>query len=193
MEETELAERMAAGDRDAFGLLMEKYQNQALRTAYLISGNYADSEDIVQETFVACWMNRRALRSPEAFRAWFYRTLSRNAWKICRKRKREQPSEEIYPDRPEETGTGEESETLKNVIRKEEEELLYAAVRSLPVKQRTMIVLYYFNQMSVREIAGACGCLEGTVKSRLFHAKARLKAMLERDREGGKTAWTILS
>lgn len=188
MEETELVKRMISGDRDAFDGIMELYQPKALRAAYLISGNYADSEDIVQETFVACYLNRDQIKNPEAFRSWFYKTLSRNAWQICRKKKKEQPAEEIYPE--------EESvptELLHQVILKEEEQVLYQAIESLPVKQRTVIVLYYYNELSIREIARACGCLEGTVKSRLFNGKARLKEILmEEERKGGK-AWTILS
>ena len=56
MEEAELVKQMIAGDRDAFTHIMERYQPQALRAAYLISGNHADSEDIVQETFADCFL-----------------------------------------------------------------------------------------------------------------------------------------
>lgn len=188
MEETELVRKMISGDRDAFAGLMEIYQPQALRAAYLISGNHADSEDIVQETFVACYMNRRQIKNPEAFKGWFYKTLSRIAWRICRKKKREQPSEEVYPADKAAPG-----EILGNYILKEEEQALYEAVLKLPVKQRTVIVLYYYNQMSVKEIAAACGCLEGTVKSRLFNGKARLREAIINDEEKGGTTWTILS
>ena len=55
------------------------------------------------------------------------------------------------------------------------------------MKQRTAVVLYYFNQMSVREIAGIMGCLEGTVKSRLFTARANLKQeLMEENRRVGR-------
>ena len=77
MEEAELVRKMISGDKDAFAGLMEIYQKQALRAAYLISGNYADSEDIVQETFTSCYINRKQIRDPEAFKGWFYKTLSR--------------------------------------------------------------------------------------------------------------------
>ena len=157
MEEAELVRKMISGDKDAFAGLMEIYQKQALRAAYLISGNYADSEDIVQETFTSCYINRKQIRDPEAFKGWFYKTLSRTAWRVCRKARREQPAEEV------------------------------------PVKQRTVIILYYYNEMTIKEIAASCGCLEGTVKSRLFHGKARLKeALTKQDQKGGAT-WTILS
>ncbi|MCI8454091.1 MAG: RNA polymerase sigma factor [Lachnospiraceae bacterium] len=188
MEETELVKRMIAGDEDAFAGIMEIYQPQALRAAYLISGNYADSEDIVQETFVACFLNRHKLREPAAFKGWFYKTLSRNAWRICRKKKKEQPAAELYPEDLPAPGL-----LLSRVILAEEEKVICDAIEALPIKQRTVIVLYYYNEMSIKEIAKVCGCLEGTVKSRLFNGKARLKELLSDREEKGGTAWTILS
>ncbi len=188
MDEIELVRRMIAGDRDAFSELMEQYMRPALRAAYLISGNHADSEDIVQETFVTCYTNRTQIRSPEAFKSWFYTTLSRTAWNICRKRAKEQPVEEIYPSDAAAPG-----EVLEDLMVKEEEQALITAIMELPIKQRTVIVLYYYNQMTIREIAGICGCLEGTVKSRLFHAKSRLRKILEHQNHEGGTTWTLLS
>lgn len=186
--ETELVENMIKGDMDAFDRLMKRYQSQALRAAYLISGSYADSEDIVQETFVACYLNRHGIQNPEAFKSWFYKTLSRNAWRVCRKQRKEQPSEEIYPEEIAAPG-----EMLKELVMKEEETLIYEAIRTLPVKHRMVIVLYYYNEMSIKEIAKAVGCLEGTVKSRLYHSKQKLRAILEQHEDKGGTTWTILS
>lgn len=188
MEEITLVRRMIAGDMDAFDRLMELYQPRALRVAYLISASYADSEDIVQETFAACYMNRHELRNPEAFKSWFYRTLSRNAWRVCRKQRREQPSETVESEEMEAPG-----EILNDLVQKEEEEMIYRAIASLPVKHRTVIVLYYYNQMSIKEIAKTMGCLEGTVKSRLHHAKKKLREILEQEEGKGGNAWTILS
>ena len=78
MDEENIVRRMINGDMDAFGELMEKYERPALRAAWLISGNAADSEDIVQETFTACYLNRKKLRDPAAFKTWFYRILTRS-------------------------------------------------------------------------------------------------------------------
>ena len=75
----------------------------------------------------------------------------------------------------------EEPETasvLEEVMMRSREKELYEAIRNLPVKQRTAVVLYYFNQMSTREIAGIMGCMEGTVKSRLYTARTNLKQEL---------------
>ena len=73
MDEENIVRRMIDGDMEAFGTLMERYEKPALRAAWLISGNAADSEDIVQETFTACYLNRKKLREPAAFKTWFYR------------------------------------------------------------------------------------------------------------------------
>ena len=164
MDEENIVRRMIDGDMEAFGTLMERYEKPALRAAWLISGNAADSEDIVQETFTACYLNRKKLREPAAFKTWFYRILTRSAWKICKKTGRECP---------------------------EEERILFEAVEKLPPKQKTVLILYYYNGMPIREIAKVCGVFEGTVKSRLYHAKEQLKKVLTQE-EGGKT-WTILS
>ncbi len=191
MDEAELVRRMIANDKEAFDALMKRYQEPALRTAYLISGSYADSEDIVQETFVACYLKRKQIKDPEAFRGWFYKTLSRTAWRLCKKKRREQPAEEIFPEMPEGPAGVEGIE--QQIVLREEDSTRYEAMMDLPVQQRTVLFLFYFVEMPVKEIARVCGCLEGTVKSRLFHGKLKLKqTLLENQHEGGR-AWTILS
>ena len=188
MEEMELVKQMIVGDMDAFDRLMDLYRPKALRIAYLISGNHMDSEDIVQEAFVTCYLKRRDIRNAEAFRSWFYRMLSRIAWRMCRKRRMEQPSEELYPNHEAAPG-----ELLTDFVKREEESIIYQAILQLPVKHRTVLVFYYYDQMSIREIAHVCGCLEGTVKSRLHHGKQKLRAILEQQDTKGDAVWTILS
>lgn len=175
--------RMQENDSQAFDELMEFYYPKLLRMAYLISGSYADSEDIVQETFVLCWMNRRKLREPENFYSWLCRTLTREAWRFCRKARREQPAEEIFEDAERSCGS-----VLDEVLLQDRDRRLYQAVAGLPVKQRTAVVLYYFNQMPVGEIAAAMGCLEGTVKSRLHTARRKLRSVLKEQQLYGEEA-----
>lgn len=170
----QLVRRMIADDREAFDLLMESYYPRTLRMAYLISGSYADSEDIVQETFVQVYLNRRQIREPQYFERWLYKTLTREAWRVCRRNKKEQPVEEVFGENTP-SGASVSEEVMKNARDKE----LYEAIGRLPAKQRTAVVLYYFNGMTTREIASVMGCLEGTVKSRLYTARNQLKQVLE--------------
>lgn len=174
----ELVRRMMADDREAFDQLMERYYPKTLRMAYLISGSFADSEDIVQETFVLCYVNRRKIREPQYFERWLFKTLTREAWRICRKNRKEQPVEEVFGE-----NTPGSASVLEEVMKNSRDRDLYLAIAGLPAKQRTAVVLYYFNSMGTKEIAKVMGCLEGTVKSRLFTARTNLKEALENDRQ----------
>ena len=80
MEEN-LVRRLQVGDESAFDGLFTIYQKQAVRTAALIMGDAALAEDVAQETFVLCLLHIKELREPSRFRPWFFRTLTRCAWK----------------------------------------------------------------------------------------------------------------
>ncbi len=181
-EEQELVSRMIDGDRDAFDQLARAYYEKTLRMAYLISGNEADSQDIVQETFVICYLNRKSLREPEYFQRWLYKILTREAWRVCRRSKREQPVEEVFGDQEPKAPA-----VLEEVLRNSRNRQLYEAIGALPPKQRTALVLHYFNGMGTKEIASVMGCLEGTVKSRLYAARNKLRLILDEE-ELGKEA-----
>jgi RNA polymerase sigma-70 factor (ECF subfamily) len=181
LEEEVLVRQMKNGDKSSFDLLYDKYKNIALRTAYLITGNLPDSEDVVQDTFVKVWLHREELKNESGFKAWMLQILVRTAYRFCKKKSREVPDDEavLLAD----SGSG--SYSLEQVLAKEQARLLAESVRNLPVKQRTVVILFYYQECSVSEIASICGCLEGTVKSRLHTARAKLKKMLSED--GGGT------
>ena len=135
-----LARRMISGDRDAFDELMKQFYPGLLRAAYLIAGNRADSEDIVQETFAACWAGRMRIRDPEHIGKWLYKTMTREAWRTGRRGRREQPVEEVFS---EDTPSG--YSVLDEVVSASGKQELLKAIAALPVKQRTVLVLYYYN------------------------------------------------
>lgn len=117
MEEVEvLVRRMQAGDMDAFDQIFGLYQSRLLRTAWLISGNYADSEDIVQETFVKCYRNCGKLKEPAVFSTWLYQILTRTAWRYGKKKSRETPVEQLFE---EDLGQTAGDSPLDQVVRRE--------------------------------------------------------------------------
>lgn len=177
MKEQELVEQFKRGDREAFEQLYQLYQNQAYRTAVFMIGNRADAEDIVQETFVQVYLHIRQLRETSGFRSWFYRILTRLAWKKGSAGKREVPDEDIAI-RADKAGEG---DSLTGLLQKEEREKIRQAVENLDEKHRSIVILYYFNEFSTKEIAGITGCLEGTVKSRLHTARKRLEKSLKEE------------
>jgi len=177
MTETEdFVVQMKQGNICGFDIMYEKYKNRAMRMAYLIAGNYADAEDILQEAFVKCYCNIKNLKEDDKFQAWFFQLLTRTAWRYCKKRVKEQPVEEIFDIQSnQETRTG--SSALEQILKSERTSILMDAISSLAVKQRTVVILYYYNQLSISEIAEVMKCSEGTVKSRLFIARNRLRSV----------------
>ncbi len=177
----ELVRRMQAGDTEAFGRIFDYYGTRLLRMAYLLTGNYADSEDIVQETFETCFFKCGDLKDCSRFTPWLYQILTRNAWRIGRRSRREEPVEELPKSRGQ-TGLEAERQPLEIIVEDESRAELWKAVQQLSLKMRTVVVLYYYNGLSTKEIARITHCLEGTVKSRLYTARKILEREL---REGG--------
>lgn len=159
-----------------FDTLFEAYQTEALRAAYLICGNRADAEDVVQETFLKCYQSLDHLHDSTCAKAWLFRILTRTAWRVCAKHKKEMPVETLY-DNQEPT----DEDAAAPLLRTNRAQTMQKAIATLDAKHRTTIILYYYNGMSIKEIARATGCLEGTVKSRLYHARQQLKTRLEVD------------
>lgn len=80
-----LVRRIQSGDDQAFSELFADYYKKAVRTAALLCGREALAEDIAQETFVTCLMRMEDLKNPYAFETWFWKILTRNAWRFSEK------------------------------------------------------------------------------------------------------------
>lgn len=168
--------RLKKGDKEAFDGIFKMYINQAVKTAFLITGDSFICEDIVQEAFIICYENINKLKNPDAFKSYFYKILVNLA--IKRKLKY---SKDVLTD----------DFSFKNELSfcdkyKDEYDELYEEVRKLDKKHRTVIVLFYFNDMSIKDIASVTGTAEATVKSRLFFARKKLKKALSRKYCGGE-------
>lgn len=174
MNETEVVKKIQAGDMNAFEEIFEIYKNQAIRYAYLITNNKFTSEDIVQETFVKCYLKIKDLKNIEQFKSWLFKILTRTAWDYMKKDKAVLPVEDIFEKAKNENI----DKSLHSYIRNEESKMLRAEIDNLELKQKTVIVLYYFNGFTIKEIAKIMGCFEGTVKSRLHSARKNLKVAL---------------
>ena len=175
MQQMDFVKQMKRGDICGFDIMYEKYKNQAMHMAYLITGNYADAEDILQEAFVKCYCNINELKENDKFQSWFFQLLTRTAWRYCKKRGKEQPVDEIFE--MQKLCIGESA--LEQIIKNERTNVLMKAIGSLAVKQRTVIILYYYNQLSIPEIAKVMKCKEGTVKSRLYVARNQLREIYD--------------
>ena len=132
------------------------------RLAYARTGSRADAEDVMQEVFVRLLRARPEFRDEEHAKAWLLRVGARCAADVLRApwRRREGPLDDGLPA-PEPPGEG--------------------GVVEAPAKYRTAVHLYYYEELSVAEIAAVLGKSEGAVKSRLFRARALLRRYLKED------------
>lgn len=186
-------ERMIRGDQDAFDAVYHIYAGSMYRTALLLTGQSQDAEEAVQETFVKCWFSCRELKETEAFEVWLRKILVRTAGKIRRRQRPQASLEQVLEKAAEEGGSEgvledpEAVQPLDAVIQKEERFQLWNLLRGLPEKQRTVLILYYYEDLPVKEIAELLGIFQGTVKSRLHQGRTLLRRMLTdiQGQEGG--------
>lgn len=171
VDNIDIIQRCKNGDLDAFNILFKEYSVKAMRTVYLITGRKDISEDIVQEAFIKCFSEIKKLKKIEAFESWFYRLLTRTCWRYCSKQKNN-----LCIDDVNDKNIISSNCTLSDITEKNEmKQLIDKALDKLSIPLKTTIVLYYYNELSIKEIAKVLGCFEGTVKSRLHNARKLLK------------------
>ena len=165
----ELIERARAGDADAYGALVRRYEQVAFRTAYAVCGDAAEAEDAAQDAFVKAYGALSRFRRGAPLRPWLLRIVAneaRNRRRAAGRRAhlvlragRAAPyavTPEHEPDGP-----------------------LLAALARLEEPHREIVVLRHLLDLSEAECAEVLGCRKGTVKSRLSRALAKLRAELE--------------
>nr|WP_252230325.1 MULTISPECIES: sigma-70 family RNA polymerase sigma factor [unclassified Clostridium] len=168
--------RCKLGDKEAFQELLQIVEKKALATAYFLSGKRGIAEDILQETYMKCFMEIDKLKDPEAFKVWFFRILVRTGWKMSKKQ-----SMLVATDITSENEAlfYNEKQNEENIIDTyETKHIVKSAINNLSENLKTVVILYYFNDMSIEEISKVTGCFKATVKSRLFYARGALKKQL---------------
>lgn len=152
-------------ERTLFEHAAVRYQNMVYRIALHYFGNSQDAEDAVQEVFLRLYTAEKSFESPEHLRRWLIRVtvnvcrdVLRSPWRRRRVSLEELPEEPVF-DQPEQAA-------------------LYREVMALPEKYRTVLNLFYYEELSVKEIGELLGLRTSAVTTRLHRARARLKDQL---------------
>jgi RNA polymerase sigma-70 factor (ECF subfamily) len=146
----------------------------AYRVAFSVLRNSEDAEDVAQEAFAKAYRRFEQLRDRDRFRAW----LVRLTWRMAINRTRSD-RRRIARESAAELRRSAEPSPVQSVIERERAERLWRAIDMLPEKLRIVIVLAGIEENDVRQIATLLRLPEGTVKSRLFLARQRLKELLQ--------------
>eukprot|EP01034_Spumella_vulgaris_P038355 gene38354-47353_t len=171
-----LVERVQAGERQAFDLLVAKYQRRLMRLVSRIVHDPAEAEDVVQETFIKAYRAIRHFRGDSAFYTWLYRIGINTAKNFLASQSRRTPtSTENDAEQAESFDSGEQLRdinTPESVLASQQiARTVNAAMDALPLDLRTAIVLREIEGMSYEEIADIMACPIGTVRSRIFRAR----------------------
>jgi RNA polymerase sigma-70 factor (ECF subfamily) len=175
-----LLARLADGEREALEELFSRYRLLAYRVAHRLLGNEADALDAVQEGFIKALTHLGSFQGRSTFKTWLLRVVSNAALDFGRRRGRR---ETLSLDAPE-TSAQESSHPLAlddpalGLERADLRRLLDEALATLPEAQRHTFVLHAEVELSYREVAEVLGISIGTVMSRLYYARQKLRAYL---------------
>jgi len=162
MQDAEAIERCRQGDREAFGHMVRRYQRRALGHARALTGNDADAADAAQNAFLDAFMHLGSFDETREFYPWLYVLLRNRCYKQrARSRDRRDPDPLVE--------TAAEAEQRYDMRR---------ALDRLPIDDRELIVLKHVDGWTYDELAVRLDIPRGTVMSRLFHARQRLKALI---------------
>lgn len=167
---------------DAFEVLARRYEKKFVNFLFRFVHNRSSAEDICQQALLRIYRSRKKYRNTGKCSTWMYTIVANLARDWLRKNKRftfvplDKPVNENtdiidFYESPEPTSRSRlEDKELAKVVQK--------AIESLPEHQRLVVLLSHYDNLNYHEIAKVMGCSKGTVKSRIFRAKARLKSLL---------------
>ena len=179
----QLVERVQRGDKNAFNLLVKRYQHKVVNLVARYVNNPGDVPDVAQEAFIKAYRALPTFRGESAFYTWLYRIAVNTAKNYLTSQGRRPPSSDVEADEAEYYGGGEalqEVATPENLALTDEiKRTVFAAIEALPEDLRTAITLREMEGLSYEEIAEIMDCPVGTVRSRIFRAREAIDKKLQ--------------
>ena len=168
-----LVDQAKRGDEEAFDALARIVGDRCMAIAVRILRDVYLAEDAVQSSLVVAWRELRTLRDPDLFEPWLHRILTHECYAEARRRTRRTTTIRVL--------SIEEAAEPTDLLNVNDRDELERAFRRLTLEQRAVIVFHRYLGLQLPEVADRLGIPLGTVKSRLHHALAALRASLEAD------------
>lgn len=167
-----------AGNEDAIEMLVRQYETGVFRLALSIVGDEAEANEITQETFIAALRSLRSYQEKKSFKAWLYTIALNQSRRYLRKRQILErlctALTNVFSVDAQKQVSPEEA-----MIENEKEAAIWNELNKLDEKHRIVLILRYFQELSVTEISQILSVNEGTIHSRLHNARERLRSALE--------------
>jgi len=170
--------KLQAGDLAALGELYDRHKICTYRTALAITHDPIAADDILQDCFLRLYRYADSIDPTRPLKPWLYRVTVNLAKTWAKRRTRWlHPLEDVQ----EKLVNPHRESPEKRTERNEREDEIINAIASLNIQHRTVIALYYLNALSMDEIATILECPLGTVKSRLFYGREKLRTILNQN------------
>ncbi len=173
----ELVRQAIEGDREAFSELMRASAGRQYAVASLILRDRSRAQDAVQEAFVAAWKGLSALRDPDAWEAWLHRLTVRHCFKAVRHEKKRRTVELHVVLDPEPASS---QDSVGDLVRRD---LLERELERLPLDQRAVIVLRFYADLPLDEVADILDIPIGTAKSRQHRGLEAMRTSMGAERD----------
>ncbi|MHC5061522.1 MAG: RNA polymerase sigma factor [Planctomycetota bacterium] len=184
-EEAIAIERCRRGSPDAFEVIVRRYMKRAYFIALGLVGNRDDALDLSQEAFFRAYDNIDHLHSDRKFFPWFYQILKNLCFTHLRKKSRRQTTTLDNIDDQEVTTENNAAFDPEAIAERGElKKQVWKAIGKLGDKHREVIILRHFQNLSYDQMADVLFCSKGTVMSRLYHARRKLKDLLDSEKGG---------
>lgn len=167
--ERRLLERIADGDREAFDELFKEYHPRLFRFVFRMTASYQTSDEIVNDILLTVWQSARVFRGDSKVSTWIFGIAYRQS--LSRLRKRKNKTVPISDDIA-------DAENLHQRV--EQEDWLQRGISLLPPKQLLTVMLVYYLGLTCEETAAATGSPVNSVKTRMFHARRKLRVYLSK-------------
>ena len=177
-EDAELVGASLGGDREAFGLIVARYQSLVCSMAYSATGSLPQSEDLAQETFLEAWKHLASLREPGKLRSWLCGIARNRIHQWLRSQGREPSHQAESLDMVSESPCVEPA-PVERAISQEEADILWRALERIPDTYRLPLVLFYREHQSIENVAKSLELTEETARQRLSRGRKLLQAEVQ--------------
>jgi RNA polymerase sigma-70 factor, ECF subfamily len=170
-----------AGDKDAYGALVARHSQIVFRVAYRITGDEADADEVVQETFLRGYQRLDGFESRSEFSTWIYRIAVNTALNMVNKKKLDTPyqiAEDPDPEQHQVQVADHSAGPERTLLSREIEALQATAMKSLTATERTAFILRHMEDRSTTEIATALNIAPNAAKQAVFRAVQKLRRSL---------------
>lgn len=177
VNERDIIEQVRTGNTRQYSLLVDRHKDQAFTLAVRLTGDNEEAEELVQDAFLRAFKNLDQFRGDAKFGTWFYRILYNLCMtKVTRRRGKPEQLDVTDEKALDNLLVDEDEPSIHERLEDEElQQMIAGEIERLPEKFRSVITLFYVQEMSYEEIVSVLGSPIGTVKTNLFRARALLR------------------